>query len=64
VLVTVRKNVIGFEIPINYPDIHKLSIENLLSIHRVAVEGGIAVTHKPNNKIAFPSGKKSNKDCA
>ena len=61
VLVKESKNVIHIEVPINYPDIHKLSITDLLN-HWAAKQGQavslaeaqVKVTHKPNNKIAVP----------
>ena len=54
VVVTRKAHVIHLEIPINYPDIHKVSFADLLDKHGVETSP-IKVVHTPNNKSCQPT---------
>ena len=56
VRVLCKGNVIHMEIPINYPDIHKVSFVDLLEKHGVE-SGAVQVTHMPNKTACVPEKK-------
>jgi len=61
VVSNIRRGVIHIEIPMNYPDVHTLTLDQILKVAKAVDATSVELVHKVNKKIPFPSEKKYDK---